>query len=138
MLTKQKGYDIIMANNRMPFALCEVNGITIQKGWTPHDAWEALKKNGIVTSTPDDRKTVVSPQQMIIEHEKRFSNRLTKRSTLYLPYEEYDQVREAVSIKTTSAKIKTTIETVYTRDNLYIVEIYEFDKFRVIGKKALK
>ena len=37
-----------MANNRLAFALCEANGIEIGENWTPHDAWEALKKEGIV------------------------------------------------------------------------------------------
>ena len=37
------------AATRLPFGLCEAHGITIQKGWTPRDAWEALKKAGVVS-----------------------------------------------------------------------------------------
>ena len=33
-------------NTKIPFGLCEREGIEIQKGWTPSDAWEALKGKG--------------------------------------------------------------------------------------------
>ena len=41
-----------VAATRLPFGLCEAHGITIQKGWTPRDAWEALKGAGVVKDAP--------------------------------------------------------------------------------------
>lgn len=33
-------------NTKLPFGLCQREGIEVQKGWTPHDAWEALAGRG--------------------------------------------------------------------------------------------
>lgn len=41
---------------RLPFALCEQKGIAIQKGWTPRDAWEALKNAGHIGEVEKEYK----------------------------------------------------------------------------------
>ena len=41
---------------RLPFALCKQAGITPEKWWTPHDAWEALKNGGYVESVSEEYK----------------------------------------------------------------------------------
>lgn len=33
-------------NTRIPYGLCQREGISIQSGWTPRDAWEALEGKG--------------------------------------------------------------------------------------------
>ena len=33
-------------NTKLPFGLCEREGIEVQKGWTPEDAWKALEGKG--------------------------------------------------------------------------------------------
>ena len=33
-------------NTHIPFGLCEREGIEVQAGWTPKDAWDALKEKG--------------------------------------------------------------------------------------------
>ena len=33
-------------NTKIPFGLCQREGIDIQKGWTPTDAWNALAGKG--------------------------------------------------------------------------------------------
>ena len=33
-------------NTKIPFGLCQREGISIKKGWTPQDAWNALEKKG--------------------------------------------------------------------------------------------
>ena len=37
-------------NTKLPYGLCARFGITVEKGWTPHDCWAALAGKGI---TPD-------------------------------------------------------------------------------------
>ena len=41
------------AKYRLPFALCRANGIEIGDGWTPRDAWEALKKSGAISNVAE-------------------------------------------------------------------------------------
>lgn len=49
------------AATRLPFGLCEAHGIAIQKNWTPRDAWEALKKAGVVKEEPYKEYFEVAP-----------------------------------------------------------------------------
>ena len=46
-----------MADNRIAFGLCKQHNITLPKGATPHDAWEALKENNIVAGDDSSAKS---------------------------------------------------------------------------------
>lgn len=39
---------------RLPFALCKAKNIKIQDWWTPRDAWNALKRGGVVEDVDDE------------------------------------------------------------------------------------
>ncbi len=41
-------------HNRLPFALCKEFGIDVQEGWTPRDAWDALKDKGAMQGSVSD------------------------------------------------------------------------------------
>ena len=55
-------------NTKLPFGLCQREGIEVQKGWTPHDAWEALAGRGYNAKEvyEEIRKTgKVAPRQAV-------------------------------------------------------------------------
>lgn len=41
---------------KLPFGLCEKYGIEVIKEWTPHDAWEALRRKGYVSDVSEAYK----------------------------------------------------------------------------------
>lgn len=45
-----------VAATRLPFGICKAHGIPIQEWWSPRDAWEALRKNGVVSDVSDEYK----------------------------------------------------------------------------------
>lgn len=60
---------------RLPFGLCKRNGIDIGKGWTPRDAWDALKGAGVnpketMKKWLDDKKAKRKGAQSSVTTEK--------------------------------------------------------------------
>lgn len=56
---------------RLPFALCKQAGITPEKWWTPHDAWEALKNGGYVESVSEEYKKYIEQKKKADAKERR-------------------------------------------------------------------
>lgn len=62
------------AATRLPFGLCEAHGIKIHPDWTPRDAWNALKGEGIIKEEDNVYKQHFgeknpSDEQSKLEHE---------------------------------------------------------------------
>ena len=58
------------AKYRLPFALCRANGIEIGDGWTPRDAWEALKKSGTISNVEEGYEKLEKRQLTENKNEK--------------------------------------------------------------------
>ena len=60
---------------RLPFGICKAHGIPIQDWWTPKDAWEALKNNGIVREVSDEYKKYYKDKKREAEKARRKQKR---------------------------------------------------------------
>lgn len=82
---------------RLPFALCMDYGIHIEDWWMPKDAWDALKRKGVVESVAQEYKKHYSALK-----EKK-SNYINERDVILLPDE---NVPHSVGAKWENEKIK--------------------------------
>lgn len=60
---------------RLPFALCKSRGITIQDWWRPRDAWNALKRKGVVDNVSEEYKEFYRQKESANSKESRKRNK---------------------------------------------------------------
>lgn len=125
-----------MANNKLPFGLCENYHIELPEGATPKDAWEALRKNGI-EYFEESESDVENPQDSLGEVKFDEPKHLTQHETILLPKKEFNRVNSATSAAIAGKNIKNEIVPVRTANYLYYVEVTDFGIYRVINKKRL-
>ena len=125
-----------MANNKLPFGLCEKYRIKLPDGATPKDAWEALKKNGI-EYFEEEESTVLNPSDFLGDDEYSDTPRITNKSTQMLPKKEYYRVVSIVSKKIAGTKADGSVVNVRSANFRYTVEIHEFGVYRIIEKKPI-
>lgn len=90
LLTDPKKGDRIMADDnfnydpeaeekskgtRLPFGLCRANGIQIKEWWTPKDAWDALRKGGVVDDVSEAYAEYFKKKKRERDKERRKKNR---------------------------------------------------------------
>lgn len=61
-------------NTRLPFGLCQREGIEVGSDWTPRDAWEALAGKGITPSTEFAKRKTGGKTTMTMESGTTYRN----------------------------------------------------------------
>ena len=130
-----------MANNKLPFGLCKEYGINLPKGATPGDAWEALKKHGVV----DKSGNIVHKANTSYDDILRIDTLTTgkggkiKRSsldfpTVILPRKEYAHVMSEIATNMSKEDQKKSVLTKFIGDYAYTFENNGFGNYRIIKK----
>ena len=126
-----------MANNRLPFGLCKKYHIDLPDDATPHDAWEALKSNGIIYFEQEE-STILNPARLLSGVSFEEPEHITDKPTIPLPKMEYWRVCSAISRKIAGLNLNEKIITIRHGNYVYIAEVHGFDSYRIIGKSRLK
>ena len=130
-----------MANNRIAFGLCEQYGINLPEGATPHDAWEALKKRGIVAGDDGGKSgTIVRGKGEKPNNDstgKKAAISSTSFPTIFLPSKEYAHVMSELATNLNAEQRRQPIVTKAIGDYFYTVENNGFGNYRVINKEPI-